>query len=178
MTRRPGTRLGSPRAPSLAGAAALVLFVVVSVALVACVRPSRREPFVGRVVGVADGDTITVLDGRSEVRVRLNGIDCPERGQPFAANAKRLTSELAFGRSVTVEPRDTDRYGRTIADVTLPDGRVLNRELVAAGMAWHYRRYSDDETLARLERRAREARAGIWSDPRPVAPWELRESRR
>ncbi len=159
------------------GAAAVLLAVAV-LAAPGCGRDSRREPFAARVVGVSDGDTITVLDGRSEVRVRLNGIDCPERGQPFASEAKELTSELAFGRDVTVEPHGTDRYGRTIADVRLPDGHVLNRELVAAGMAWHYARFSDDDALAALERRARKARLGIWSDPRPVAPWELRQSRR
>ena len=164
-------RPGSPRVlPLLLAAAVLVLS--------ACRRAPRDEPFVAKVVGISDGDTITVLAGREQVRVRLNGIDCPERGQPFGDRAKRRASKLAFGKDVTVRPFGTDRYGRTIADVTLPDGRVLNRELVAAGLAWHYRRYSHDETLAALERRAREARLGVWSDPRPVAPWELRESRR
>lgn len=155
-----------------------LLLAAAVLAFSACRPTPHHEPFVGRVVGVSDGDTITVLSGSEQVRVRLNGIDCPERGQPFGDRAKRKASELAFGKDVTVRPFGTDRYGRTIADVTLPDRRLLNRELVAAGLAWHYRRYSDDETLASLERRAREARLGVWSEPQPVAPWELRESRR
>lgn len=127
-------------------------------------------------VGVSDGDTITVLAGTEQVKVRLNGIDCPERGQPFGGKARQLTSELAFGKRVTVRPFGHDRYGRVLGEVLLPGGRVLNEELVAAGMAWHYTRYSDDATLARLERRAREARVGVWSEGQPVAPWEFRES--
>ena len=111
------------------------------------------------------------------MKVRLNGIDCPEKRQAFGARAKQLTSELAFGKTVTVRPFGKDRYGRMLGDVVLPDGRVLNQELVAAGMAWHYTRYSKDETLARLERRAREARVGLWSEARPVAPWEFRTAR-
>lgn len=132
-------------------------------------------PFEARVVGVTDGDTITVLDGTTQVKVRLHGIDCPEKGQPFGARAKQLTAELAFGRTVTVRPAGADRYGRTLADVVLPDGRVLNQELVAAGMAWHYTRYSKHETLARLEQQARAGGLGLWSEARPVAPWDFRE---
>ena len=128
-------------------------------------------------VGVSDGDTITVLAGTAQVKVRLNGIDCPERAQAFGAKARQLTAELAFGKRVTVRPSGHDRYGRVLGEVVLPDGRVLNEELVAAGMAWHYTRYSDDATLARLERRAREARVGVWSERRPVAPWEFRAAR-
>ena len=140
-------------------------------------RNSRHDPFDARVVGVSDGDTITVLDGRTRVKVRLNGIDCPEKRQAFGARAKQLTSELAFGRTVTVKPFGKDRYGRVLGEVVLPGGRVLNEELVAAGMAWHYTRYSKDETLASLERQAREARVGVWSEARPVAPWEFRATR-
>jgi len=89
--------------------------------------------FSGRVVGVTDGDTIKVLhNGRAE-KIRLHGIDCPEKGQPFGSKAKQFTPELVFGKTVTVHVIDMDRYGRTVADVVLPDGRVLNRELVAAG---------------------------------------------
>ncbi len=145
--------------------------------LPSCRGPARSAPFEAKVVGVSDGDTITVLDGTTRVRVRLNGIDCPERGQAFGARAKQLTSELAFGKTVTLRPLGKDRYGRVLGEVVLPDGRVLNEELVAAGMAWHYTRYSNDATLARLERRARAARVGVWSEGRPVAPWEFRAAR-
>lgn len=154
----------------------LVLFVCL--VGVACGRGSGASPFETRVVGVLDGDTVTVLRGREQVRVRLHGIDCPERGQPFGARAKRFTSDLAFGRTVTVRPRSKDRYGRLVAEVVLPDGRSLNRELVAAGLAWHYTRYSKDEALAHAERDARAARLGLWAEDRAVAPWELRARER
>ncbi|MCL4809462.1 MAG: thermonuclease family protein, partial [Thermoanaerobaculia bacterium] len=139
-------------------AAGAFLALACVVLLPSCRGREGRAPFEARVVGVSDGDSITVLDGTTRVKVRLNGIDCPERRQPFGARAKQLTSELAFGKTVTVRPFGKDRYGRVLGEVVLPDGRVLNEELVAAGMAWHYKRYSKDERLARLERQARRAR--------------------
>ncbi len=156
-----------------------MLLALGSVAGLASCRPSpRHEAFEGKVVGVADGDTLVVLDGTAQVRVRLHGIDCPERGQAFGAAARRFASSLAFGKSVTVRSLGKDRYGRLLGEVVLSDGRSLNRELVAAGMAWHYARYSDDEALARAEREARKARVGIWSEPDPVAPWSYRAAGR
>jgi endonuclease YncB( thermonuclease family) len=127
--------------------------------------------FSGRIVGISDGDTIKVMHiGRAE-KVRLYGIDCPEKGQAYGNKAKQFTSEMVFGKTVTVHVTDTDRYGRTVADVILPDGRVLNRELVAAGLAWWYRRYSQDASLGQLEAEARAAQQGLWADPNPVPPW-------
>ena len=159
------------------GLAALLALAFVA-GLASCGQPAGRQTFAGKVVGVADGDTLVVLAGTAQVRVRLHGIDCPERGQAFGAAAKRLASSLAFGKTVTVKGRGKDRYGRLLAEVVLPDGRVLNRELVAAGMAWHYARYSDDEVLAKAERQARKARLGIWSESDPVAPWSFRAAGR
>ena len=115
-------------------------------------------------------------DGRA-VRVRLHGIDCPERGQPFGRQARQYTGTLAFGKTVIVRVRDTDRYGRLVAEVSLPDGKSLNRELVSADLAWHYVRYSNDGILARLEAAARAARRGLWTDSRAVPPWEFRKER-
>ncbi len=169
--------LGSrPRRPRAALGALFALAFVAG--LVSCRPSAGREPFEAKVVGVADGDSLTVLDGTTQVRVRLHGIDCPERGQAFGSAARRLASSLAFGKTVTVKGRGRDRYGRLLGEVVLPDGRSLNRELVAAGMAWHYTRYSDDEALAKAERQARKARVGIWSEPDPVAPWSFRAAGR
>lgn len=128
--------------------------------------------FSGRVVGVADGDTITVLHNGFGERFRLTGIDCPEKRQPFGNRAKQFTSSLVFGKTVTVRGTGRDRYGRTLGVVFLPDGRNLNQELVKAGLAWWYRQYSKDETLAQLEQEARTARRGLWVDPNPIPPWE------
>src|SRR5207245_8039450 len=103
--------------------------------------------FAGRVVGITDGDTISVMhNGRAE-KIRLNGIDCPEKGQSYGNKAKQFTSQLVFGKEVAIKDHGLDKYGRTIGDVVLPDGRTLNRELVAAGLAWWYRRYSKDQSL-------------------------------
>jgi endonuclease YncB( thermonuclease family) len=129
------------------------------------------------VVGVTDGDTIKVLrNGRHEA-LRLHGIDAPEKGQAFGQRAKQFTSGLAFGKTVAVRVRGLDRYGRTIGDVVLPDGRNLNQEVVRAGYAWWYRRYSADQRLAALEAEARAARRGLWADPNPQPPWEWRKGR-
>ena len=132
--------------------------------------------FTGRVVGVADGDTISVLrDGRAE-RIRLAGIDCPERGQAFGTRARQATSEWAYGQYVTVLVRDRDDYGRLVGDVVLPDGRMLNGELVRAGLAWASRYRGGDAELERLEAEARAARRGLWSDPHAVPPWRFRHA--
>ncbi len=134
--------------------------------------------FTGRVVGISDGDTITVLhNGRGE-RIRLHGIDCPEKRQAFGKRAKQFTSTLVFGNSVTVQVVDRDRYGRTVGVVLLPDGRSLNHELVRAGFAWMYRRYTNDQSLSDLEEEARVARRGLWADPHAVPPWEWRIMRK
>ena len=144
-------------------AAALVPFAV-------GVNAPAFADFSGRVVGVSDGDTIKVLhDGKAE-KIRLYGVDCPEKGQAFGAKAKQFTSEMVFGKTVTLHVTDTDRYGRTVADVILPGGRVLNRELVAAGLAWWYRKYSTDESLKQLEADARTARRGLSPIPPPALP--------
>jgi len=139
---------------------------------------SVAPEFTAKVVGVSDGDTITVLRGRSQVRIRLDGIDCPESGQAFGSRAKSCTSGLALGKVVKVRPRNKDRYGRTVAAVLLSDGRNLNHELVRAGFAWWVRKYAPhDSELARLEREAQAARRGLWSDAHPVEPWEWRNAR-
>jgi len=168
------------RSPSLLLALALVLGAAPACRGAAGSGATGEErPVVGRVERVFDGDSLVVAAGGRREEVRLFGIDAPERTQPWSARARRLAGELALGREVRLERRGTDAYGRTLAVVLLSDGRSLNRELVAAGLAWWYRRYDpDDEVLAALEREAREARRGLWTDPRPVAPWDFRAARR
>ncbi len=134
--------------------------------------------FIGKVVGVHDGDTFTILHEGKAIKVRVNGIDCPEIGQPFGRNAKQYASGLIFGRVVTVAVFGRDRYGRTIGDAVLADGRSLSREMVRAGLAWEYRQNSKDKELAALERAARSSKRGLWADARPVAPWDWRKASR
>jgi len=133
----------------------------------------------GKVVGVTDGDDLKVLrvvdDMKKEVKIRLYGIDAPEKKQAFGTQAKKANSDLAFGKVVEVSEVDTDRYGRTVADVTLPDKTSLNMRLVYSGMAWWYRKYAPkDKTLEKLEAEARKAKRGLWQDPDPTPPWKWR----
>lgn len=135
--------------------------------------------FTGKVIGVIDGDTIEVLNIQTPVRIRLHGIDCPERGQPFGKRAKQAASALAFGKDVTVDDLGRDRHSRTIADVILPDGVSLNQELVKQGWCWWYRKYAPENTvLEGLEQEARKEKRGLWVDPNPLPPWEWRKARR
>ncbi len=135
-------------------------------------------PFTGKVVAVLDGDTIELLHNGHPERIRLKGIDCPEKKQPFGQKAKQFTSSLIFGKTVTVVPSEKGRYGRTIGDVFLPNGGNLSYELVKAGLAWWYQKYSDDVVLAALELDAQLARRGLWIDPRPIPPWEYRHPKK
>ena len=122
------------------------------------------------VVSVLDGDTIDVLHNQRPERIRLNGIDCPEKGQAFGKRAKQAASQLVFGKEVTLQAYGLDKYGRTIADVLLPDGANVNHTLVKEGWCWWYRKYAPGDTvLEGLENDAREARKGLWADPQPVA---------
>ncbi len=144
--------------------------------LLALATPASAEFFEGRVVGVVDGDTIDVLVGRETRRVRLFGIDTPERGQPWADRAKRALAQRVFGKEVRVNDVDTDRYGRTVGEV-YADNVCVGCELVREGNAWVYRKYTDDPVLYQLEAEARAARRGLWGLPeaQQTPPWEWRQ---
>lgn len=122
--------------------------------------------FTATVVAIHDGDTISVRTSRETIRIRLEGIDCPEYRQPYSARAKRFTSELVYRREVTVESRGEDQYGRLLARLRV-DGVEVNEALVRNGLAWHYQRGAIDRALADAEKTARAARAGLWADPHP-----------
>jgi micrococcal nuclease len=128
------------------------------------------------VVSVLDGDTLEVLHHQHPERIRLSGIDCPEKRQAYGNNAKHAASALAFGKDVTVQTHGHDKYKRTLGDVLLPDGTNVNHELVKEGWCWWYRKYAPGDTvLEGLEADAREAKKGLWADPQPVPPWEWRK---
>jgi len=132
----------------------------------------------GAVIRVRDGDSIVVQQGGVDIEVRLDGIDCPELAQAYGRMAKGFTSDLALRRQVRLAANGKDKYDRVLAEVVLPDGRSLNRELVAAGYAWWFRRYSTDRSLEALEQEARTARRGLWADANPVPPWDFRAAER
>jgi micrococcal nuclease len=152
---------------AILGALSASIFIVVS----AC---SAGDTWVGKCVGVTDGDTIRVMRSGKAEKVRLYGVDCPEKNQDFGTKARQFTAKLVFKKSVTVEPVDKDRYGRTVAWVSV-DGVSLNRELLRAGLAWWYRHHAGKhKDLQLLESEARAAKIGIWSSSSPVPPWEFR----
>lgn len=136
--------------------------------------------FTGRVVGVTDGDTITVLvDGAQQVKVRLAEIDAPERAQPWGNRSKQALSGLVFGRNVSVLQTDIDRWGRIIGQVRV-DGLDVNYEMIASGEAWAFRQYLSDQTLIEVEADAKRERRGLWSMPeaQTVPPWDWRRGTR
>ena len=151
--------------------------ITVALALSFIVTSVTADTLVGRVVKIADGDTLTiVIDGQQE-KIRLSDIDTPERKQPYGTRAKQALSELAFGKTITVLTTTKDRYGRVIGHITA-DGVDVNAELVRLGYAWVYRRYSNDIELIHLEENARSGGLGLWADSNPIPPWEWRRGRR
>ena len=152
--------------------------IIVAVVLAGPLAAAEPQTFIGKAVNVHDGDTITVLDAaNAQHKVRLEGIDAPEIGQPFGTVARDRLAALVKGKSVTVHAHGHDRYGRTLATVDA-GGHDVAAQLVAEGLSWHYVRYSHDKTLAAAEADSRQHRRGLWADARPVPPWEWRAGER
>ena len=143
-------------------------------------RPLMAAEYAGKVVGVSDGDTLTLLvpDGASfkQVKVRLGEIDTPESKQPYGERAKQILSDLAFGKQARVMVQDTDKYGRTVGRVYV-GGVDVNAEMVKQGAAWVYRQYAKDQTLFRLEEQAKATTQGLWGLPEAqrCPPWDWRK---
>lgn len=150
--------------------------------------------FTGKVVGVADGDTITVLRDNEQVKIRLAGIDAPEKAQAFGNVAKQRMSDMVFGKEVRIDDRKKDKYGRTIGRVWVapaecqasdcPKTLDAGMALLTMGLAWHYKKYEKEQpeeergqySFAEVE--ARGKKVGLWSDAEPVPPWEWRHSKK
>jgi len=151
--------------------------------LLALACTANAETITGRVVGVADGDTITVLDAdKVQHKIRLAGIDAPEKKQPFGNRSKESLSELAFDKTVAVETTKRDKYGRQIGKV-LVSGQDVNLVQVERGMAWFYRQYqreqspNDQRLYEAAEDAARAGKRGLWRDADPMPPWEFRQNK-
>ena len=136
-----------------------------------------HAPFRAKGIHVADGDTIRVLKGKESITIRVEGIDCPERGDPFSKKARNLTISMTKGFQLRIVPKEYDDYGRLIARVRRGNQDV-SLALVRDGLAWHYKRYSDDPQLAAAEAHAQKMGYGVWSLPNPIPPWEYRRLRR
>jgi|SRR5690554_271384 len=169
------------------------LFFILSLILIGCQHPesltntksSSYQPTftkqdksdTHKVIGVKDGDTVVLLIDGKETTVRLAHIDCPEKRQDFGTKAKQFVSDLCFGKNVVLNQQGTDRYKRIIGEIILENGVNINKELVKNGLAWHYKKYSKDDTYAQLESHARTNKIGIWSHPNPIEPWRWRKDK-
>ena len=138
----------------------------------------------GRIIGIADGDTVTILDGsNSQHKIRLAGINAPEKKQAFGTRSKESLSDLVFGKTVIVETGKIDRYGRTIGKILVNDIDA-NLEQIKRGMAWHYKGYQREQspqdriTYATAEIDAQTAKRGLWQDVNPTPPWNFRKATR
>lgn len=155
------------------------------IALLVCWSISASaDTLVGRVVGVSDGDTVTVLDAeRQQHKVRLGGIDAPEKRQAFGQRSKQALSDMVFGRTISVEWSKRDRYGRIVGKI-LVDAKDVNLGQVQSGFAWWYQKYaseqaaSDQRLYAQAEDEAKRERRGLWSEAEPIAPWDFRRQKR
>ena len=159
-------------------------FALAAMLLAVFVCDAVAATLAGRVVGVSDGDTVTVLTAENrQFKIRLSGIDAPEKKQPFGAHAKDTLSRQLFGQSVVVEWTKTDRYGRIVGKIEL-DGVDVNLEQIREGSAWVYTQYLrelpvEDQRLYReAERQAKSEHRGLWRDSDPEPPWQWRHERR
>lgn len=169
--------LKSKQTRSFAQALALIAFVLVAS------HSATADSLRGEVVGLADGDTITVLDStKQQHKIRIAGIDAPEKRQPHGQTSKDSLASMVFRQQVTVQWSKRDRYGRLVGKVIV-GGRDAGLEQVSRGMAWHYKAYmreqssEDQERYARAEQEARTRTRGLWKDAHPVAPWDFRHRR-
>jgi len=133
----------------------------------------------GKVIGIIDGDTFDLLnDGNKTFRIRMEGIDAPEKGMPFYQVSKKHLGSLCFGQRVAVQITQTESGNRKIGFTFLSSGSELSHEMIRAGLAWHFVKYNSDRDLAALEQEARQEKRGLWKDPHPLPPWEIRKIRR
>jgi endonuclease YncB( thermonuclease family) len=136
------------------------------------------KPFYSKVIKIVDGDTYDVLTSDYKtIRIRMNGIDAPEKKQAYGQKSKDHLAKLCFGKQVFIKPLQYDRNKRLIADSFTEDKKDLSREMVRSGYAWHFKKYSKDKNLADDENHARSTSSGLWADNEPVAPWEFRSKR-
>ena len=136
---------------------------------------SKYNALDGKVVAISDGDTFILLVEKEQIKIRLYGIDCPEKKQEYGQVARQKLSELIFDKQVHVVQKDTDRYGRTVALVYDAQNKCINEEMLKAGLAWHYTNYDTNPVWQKLEEDAKASRLGLWSTSDPTPPWQWRK---
>jgi endonuclease YncB( thermonuclease family) len=134
--------------------------------------------YTGKIISVKDGDSFELLTKENQIiEIRLAHVDTPEKKQPYGKAAKIYAANLVWGYIVTATQTDTDRYKRKICIVEA-NGRILNLELVRVGLAWHFKKYSEDPRYARAEKVAKARKVGLWKQSNPIAPWDARKRKR
>lgn len=129
----------------------------------------------GKVISIIDGDTYDILvEGNKTIRIRMEGIDAPEKGMPFYRVSKTYLGNLCQDQNIRLVITGKDSHDRILAYSYLEDGRELGQEMIKAGLAWHFKKYNSDTILANLEIQAREAKLGLWIDENPMSPEENR----
>ena len=151
-----------------------LLKILIAAIIFLLIIPFTAFAWSGKCVAVTDGDIIKVMHNGKAEKIRLYGIDCPEKRQTFGKKAKQFTAEMVFRKIVDVNPVTVDSYDGTIAWVYV-NNKCLNKELLKAGLAWHYKQYSKDRDLAELEEEARSKVIGLWSDHDSIPPWIWRK---
>jgi endonuclease YncB( thermonuclease family) len=154
------------------------LWAVLVFAGCSCKAPQQKKELAW-VVNIADGDTFTLLyTDKSNVKVRLYGIDTPERGQDFGTAARTTLGEMLKGHLVSLYEKNKDRYGRTVAVAFRDDGLCINEEMLRLGYAWHYGEYDKNPAWKELEQQAKKKKLGLWAGSKPTPPWEWRKMKR
>ena len=147
----------------------ILFFLIASSAL-------NAQSFRVKVVGVSDGDTFTAINNDNlQLRIRVYGIDTPEKNQDFRGRSRQTLASYIFGKNITINVQSQDAWGRYIAYVYTPDGSDVSLMMLQNGMAWHFKKYDSTEKYSKAELNAKNQRLGLWSRPNPIAPWEFRK---
>jgi micrococcal nuclease len=153
------------------------LLILICAGITFATPPKITERLTGKVVGVTDGDTVTLLVNQTPLKIRLYGIDAPETKQSYGNKSKQALASMVFGKVITLKKTGNDKYGRTLGIIHYRDTDV-NAKMIEGGWAWHYKHYNDESRLASLETKAKEAKLGLWAESQPIAPWEFRRQPR
>lgn len=146
----------------------LNIFIIISA--------SYAQKFQVKVVGISDGDTFTAINrDKLQLKIRIYGIDAPEKKQDYGQKAKQVLSDCIFGKVVTIDVQSQDGWGRYISYVYTPEGRDVSLLMLQKGMAWHFKKYDDTEIYSNAELNAKSRKVGLWAAPNPIAPWDFRK---
>jgi endonuclease YncB( thermonuclease family) len=153
------------------------ILILIAVLLATAVA-GYAQRFPVKVVGISDGDTFTVINrDKLQLKIRIFGIDAPEKKQAYGNKSKKALSDLIYGKDIEIDVQSQEKWGRYVAKVYTPDGKDVGLLMLQAGMAWHYTEFDKSASYARAQETAKKNRKGLWADKNPVAPWIFRKRR-